>query len=309
MRRILMVAGLGIVILLGLLWITGAMDIFARDLQLVQRSVQDRLAGAIRALRAGEPGALLGFWTACFGYGVLHAVGPGHGKMVIGGYGLARRVPVGRLAGLALASSLAQAAVAVGLVYAVIGILGLTRSAVQGVADQYIAPIGYVSIGGLGLWLVWRGARTLLRKRRHDGHDHAHDHHHGHHHRDHAGDHGPDCGHAHGPTLEQVERVGGWRDGLMLIAGIALRPCTGALFVLVLAFQLGIANAGIVGAFVMGLGTAVVTVSSALLAVWAREGAFESFGSARFALLVPVIEVTVGALIAIIAGDLLLTSV
>jgi len=112
--RTLSIAGLFLVALVGLLWLTGALDGLAATLQSAQRAAQDRLAGAIRALRGGEAGALAAFWTVCFGYGVLHAAGPGHGKLVIGGYGVARRVPALRLAGLALVSSLAQAAVAVG---------------------------------------------------------------------------------------------------------------------------------------------------------------------------------------------------
>ncbi|HLQ19354.1 MAG TPA: hypothetical protein VK146_10275, partial [Tabrizicola sp.] len=118
MRRAVSLAVLVLVLLALALWATGALGPVAAALQEAQRTAQERLAAAIRSLRGGEPGALAAFWTVCFGYGVLHAAGPGHGKMLIGGYGVARRVPVGRLAGLALASSLAQAAVAVGLVYA-----------------------------------------------------------------------------------------------------------------------------------------------------------------------------------------------
>jgi ABC-type nickel/cobalt efflux system permease component RcnA len=112
----------------------------------------------------------------------------------------------------------------------------------------------------------------------------------------------------HGPSLEQVERVGSWRDGLALVAGIALRPCSGALFTLVLTWQLGIAVAGIVGAFVMGLGTAVVTVGAALLAVWAREGAFSGLGSGGVARALPLVQLGVGAVIAVAAGSLLIRS-
>jgi nickel/cobalt transporter (NicO) family protein len=328
-----MLAGLGLVLALGVLWLVGALDGLAGWLSAAQRAAQERLAGAIRALRGGEPGALAAFWAVCLSYGVLHAAGPGHGKLVIGGYGVARRVPVGRLAGLALASSLAQAAVAVALVYAVLAVLGLGREAVEGAAERWVTPIGHAMIAGLGLWLVWRGLRGLGMQAKahghdvrghgvggHDGqardvqvhghfhhqddhHDHQHDHHDHNHH-----DHGPQCNHAHGPSLDEVEKVASWRDGLALVAGIALRPCSGALFVLVLTWQLGIALAGVVGAFVMGLGTALVTVGAALLSVWAREGALQGLGGGRFARALPVIEMTVGAVIAAAAIGLLLGS-
>ncbi|CAN1572545.1 COG2215 ABC-type uncharacterized transport system, permease component [Paracoccaceae bacterium] len=314
--RAISIGSLLLVLMVGLLWLTGALDGVAAVLQSAQRASQDRMAGAIRALRGGEAGALTAFWAVCFGYGVLHAAGPGHGKLVIGGYGVARRVPVGRLAGLALASSLAQAAVAVALVYGLVAVLGLTRTAVEGTAERWVTPIGHAMIAGLGLWLVWRGARGLRRQiakqaRAQDHHGHRHDHHaRDHHWHSHGHDHvhGPECNHAHSPTLDEVEKVSGWRDAAVLIAGIAMRPCSGALFVLILTWQLGIALAGVVGAFVMGLGTALVTMATALLAVWAREGAFAGLGGGRVARALPLVELTVGALIAFAAGGLLLQS-
>ena len=289
MRRTLMLVGLALVAGLGLLWLTGALDGLARWLAVAQRGAQDQLAGAIRALRAGEAGALAAFWAICFGYGVLHAAGPGHGKLIIGGYGVARQVPVGRLAGLALASSLAQAAVAVGLVYALVAVLGLTRGAVETAAEDWVTPVGHAMIAGLGLWLVWRGIGGLRRMAAADacrraggrvcgpwssGHDHHHhDHHHGHH-ASRPPRPRPGLRPCPWSDLEQVAGVRGFRDGLALVAGIALRPCSGALFVLILTWQLGIGMAGVIGAFVMGLGTAAVTIAVAAMAVWAREGAF-----------------------------------
>ncbi len=304
MRRAVSFAGLVLVALGMVLWLTGALGPFAEGLQIAQRAAQERLAGAIRALRGGEPGALVAFWAVCFGYGVLHAAGPGHGKLVIGGYGVARRVPVGRLAGLALASSLAQAAVAVGLVYAALAVLGLTRTAVEGAAERWVTPIGHAMIAGLGLWLIWRGWRGIQRA---EGRGDARDHH-DHHHQDSGHVHGPTCTHAHGPTMDEVERVGSFRDGLAVVAGIALRPCAGALFVLVLTWQLGIGLAGVAGAFVMGLGTSVVTVGAALLAVWAREGALSGLSSGAVARAMPAVQLGVGAVIAVAAVGLLIQS-
>jgi ABC-type nickel/cobalt efflux system permease component RcnA len=298
-----MLTGLALAGVLAVLWLSGALGGLAVWLAGAQRAAQDQLAGAIRSLRAGEAGALAAFWAVCFGYGVLHAAGPGHGKLVIGGYGLARRVPLGRLAGLALASSLAQAAVAVAVVYALVAVLGLAREAVEGVAEDWVTPFGHAMIAGLGLWLVWRGLRGLRAEVAGPNHRTGHDHDDHHHH-----DHGPHCTHAHGPTMAEVEKVSGLRDGLALVAGIALRPCSGALFVLILTWQLGIGVAGVIGAFVMGLGTALVTLAVAFLAVWAREGAFAALPGRGVARAVPILELGVGLAIAAAALGLLVRS-
>jgi nickel/cobalt transporter (NicO) family protein len=294
MRRTLTIAGLVVALALVLLWATGAMDVLSRWALTAQRDVQNAMAGAVRALRGGQPGAFWALMTVCFGYGFVHAVGPGHGKVLIGGYGVARRVRVVPLALLALVSSLAQAAVAVGLVYTGVLVLGWTRERLLGVGEGVMTELGHVLVGMVGLWLVWRGLRGLMRAP-------AHDHHH-----DHAHVHDEHCGHAHAPTLEEMARLTGWRDTVALIAGIAIRPCSGALFLLILTWQMGIGAAGIAGAFAMGLGTASVTITVALMAVWAREGALATLPTTRITRALPVLELTAGAVIALVALQLFL---
>jgi nickel/cobalt exporter len=295
MRRALIFLGLPLAVALGLWWLMGGFDGLLRAAVAAQRQTQEALAGAVRAIRTGEPGAMLGLLGVCFSYGVLHAVGPGHGKALIGAYGLARRVPVLRLSGLALVASLAQAAVAVVLVYGAVAVLGLTREAATGLAEGAVPALGNLLIAGLGLWLLWRGIAGLRRRwAAGRGHDHGHGHGH-HHHHDHAEDCG--CGHAHGPTVAQVEALRGWRDTALLVAGIAMRPCSGALFLLILTWQLGIGGAGVAGAFAMGVGVALVTMAAAALAGWAREGAFAGLSGGALARAVPLAEVVFGAVI------------
>ena len=286
-------AGLGLGLLmalaLGVLWATGGLVWLEMAVRGAQKAAQSSLAGAIRALRAGQPGAWGGLVAVCFTYGFLHAAGPGHGKLVIGGYGVAQRIKVWPLIGLALVSSLAQALVAVGLVLGGVWILGWGRDRLEWASDRVLAPLGVWLIIGLGGWIMVRGARRAwAAAAAHD--DHVHDEH---------------CGHAHGPTATEVAGLQTWREGAALVLAIALRPCTGALFVLIITQSMGIALAGVVGALAMGLGVATVTALVAVMAVWAREGALVNLPGAGVARALPVIEVLAGAVIVLAAAMLL----
>ncbi len=394
MRRLLLIPLVLTLVAAAWLWGFGGADRLGAMAAQSQREVQNAMARALRGLKAGEPGALAALWTMCFAYGFFHAAGPGHGKLVIGGYGLGRRVPLGRLTGLAIASSLAQAA-AVVLVYAGILAFGWSRERMQDLADGAMFALSNVLIAGVGAWFVLRGARALWRARlraqgagrctaAHDAHppqgagrddpradDASHGQAHGthgagqgeHHAREgqlhgHAaavhgtggaghGDHGAGhaaahanvqatahasahatthataahgtaqghgaaahcdtCGHAHGPTLAQAAEVRSWRDAALVVGAIAVRPCTGALFLLILTWRLGIDWAGIAGAFVMGLGTATITVVVAIASVSVRESALAQVaGGPAAARMLALIEVLAGALVLAVALHLLL---
>lgn len=300
------------------LWALGGAGDVGRWAAEGQRATQEAMAAGLRALRAGEPGALAALLGTCFAYGFFHAAGPGHGKVLIGGYGVGARVPALRLSLLALASSLAQAATAVALVYAGVLVLNLSRPAMTGFADRVMAPVSYGAIALVGLWLAVRGARRVWASRARADHRHGHHHHDHHdhdHHHDHDGhSHGPGghcdiCGHRHGPTPEEAAEVKSWRDAAMLVGAVAIRPCTGALFLLILTWRFGLDAAGIAGTFVMGLGTACVTIAVAVAAVTFREGALSRLATGQGAArALPLIEIGAGCLIAAIAGQLLLAA-
>lgn len=274
-------------------WLSGGAEGLARLAAGAQREVQAAMAGVLRRLKAGEAGAVLTLIGLAFGYGVVHAAGPGHGKVLIGGYALGSRMRLAPLLALALASSLAQATVAVVLVYAGVMVFDWTREQMVGAADRALALASHAAIGAIGLWLFWRGARRLLAR----GHGHAHAH-------DHAAECG--CGHAHGPAPEDLARVRGWRDAAVLVAGVAMRPCTGALFLLILTWRMGLDLAGIAGAYAMGLGTATVTVAVVLASVGMRESALAAMGRSRaLAVGIPALELVAGGLIAIVAAGLI----
>ncbi len=295
MRRILtlgpLLALVGLAALILWLWPLGGMAELTRWAAEGQREVQSAMAGVLRRLKAGDPAALSALLGLCFAYGFFHAAGPGHGKLLIGGYGLGRRVPVLRLSGLAVVSSLAQAGTAVLLVWAGTLVLDWTRDQMVDMAERVLAPVSYGFVALLGLFLLLRGVGRLRRA----VHERSAAH------RDHA----CGCGHHHGPTAEQAARAGTLREAVSLVAAVAVRPCTGAIFVLIVAWRMDLGWIGPAGAFVMGLGTASVTVAVAVAAALMRESALHHASTPRtLALSLPALELLAGAVIALVAAQL-----
>ncbi|MDU8926329.1 hypothetical protein RXV86_02930 [Alisedimentitalea sp. MJ-SS2] len=294
-----LVLGLGLAI-----WLWGfggfaTLEIWAAE---GQREVQNAMARMLRRLRGGDAAALAGLMWLCFAYGFFHAAAPGHGKLLIGGYGLGRRVPMLRLSSLALVSSLAQAATAVVLVYAGVFVFNWTRQRMVDTADRLLEPVSYGAIAVVGLWLVIRGARRLWAAWR-EAQAHSGPGHHTHE------DGSCSCGHKHGITLDEATHVHSLRDAAVLIGSVAIRPCTGAVFLLILTWRMGIDLAGIAGAFVMGLGTASVTVTVAVLSVTMREGALgQVMGGPGAARVAAGIELLAGLLVAVVATQLALSA-
>lgn len=288
------------------LWLSGGFEQIATWAAGEQRNFQNGIARTLRALRGGEAGAYALLLGSCFAYGFFHAIGPGHGKLLVGGYGVAREVPMLRLSLIALLSSLGQAVTAIVLAYGGLWLLGLTRERMIGAAEQWLAPMSYAMIAAIGLWLIVRGLRRLRLAQQNTQLDATHSHSHAH---DHAGHGGAcsSCGHRHGPTLDEAGQATGVRDAAVLIAGIAMRPCTGALFVLIITWQMGIAAAGIAGAFAMALGTACVTVAVGIAASGFRGGLMRAVAHAgALTWMMPMLEVAAGLVVVALAGGLLL---
>ncbi|QIG95181.1 MULTISPECIES: nickel/cobalt transporter [unclassified Bradyrhizobium] len=276
------------------------------------------ISQTIRAAKS-DGSAVWTLLAISFAYGVFHAAGPGHGKAVISSYMVANRETARRGIVLSFASALMQSLVAVLVVGVCAWLLNATAKTMCG-AEKGIEIASYALIAAFGARLVWvkgggffralqvpRPALAMAGAQQHDhghghhDHDHGHDHHHrhaqdhahddrGHHHHDHhhGHDHGHDaqhvhdehCGHSHGPTPAELAGPGGWRRGLGAILTVGIRPCSGAILVLVFALAQGLFWAGIAATFVMGLGTAITVAAIALVAVSAR-GLAERLSAAR----------------------------
>lgn len=237
------------------------------------------LSGTIRAAKTDGSAVWL-LMAISFAYGVFHAAGPGHGKAVISSYLVANEETWKRGVTLSFASALLQALVAVAVVGIAAALLGATAGTMNR-AVWWIEIVSYALIALMGARLLWVKGRAFLREwaamrapksvgaaATHAHHHHGHDDHHHTHGHDHH-DHEDHSGHSHGPTPDQLAGPGGWKRGLTAIVAVGLRPCSGAILVLVFALAQGIFWAGIAATFVMGLGTAITVAVIATLTVTA----------------------------------------
>lgn len=239
---------------------------FLPQIAALQKDFYRDLTAALKALRDSGDAA---WWLAgiSFAYGIVHAAGPGHGKVVISSYLLANEESARRGIAIAFLSAFVQALVAIGLVALLAALLGMTSMALTRTA-QFLDVGSYALIALLGLTLLWRKGRALAAARpvraaslgAQAVHSHTHAHHHG-----------PcGCGHSHAPTPEVAGKARGLSGAAAAILSVGIRPCTGALIVLVFALAQGIFWAGIASTFLMALGTAVTVAALATLALFAK---------------------------------------
>jgi nickel/cobalt transporter (NicO) family protein len=246
------------------------------------------MSSTIRAAKS-DGSAVWTLLAISFAYGIFHAAGPGHGKAVISSYLVANQETARRGIVLSFASALMQSLVAVVIVGICAWLLNATAKTMCG-AEKAIEIASYALITAFGARLVWIKGGGFIRAlqarqpvpaiagaaHHHHGHDH---HHHDHHHDDHV--HDEHCGHSHGPVPSELAGPGGWRRGFGAIIAVGIRPCSGAILVLVFALAQGMFWAGIASTFVMGLGTAITVATIAVIAVSAKDMARRLSGASE----------------------------
>ncbi len=248
-----------------------------------QRRIQRSLSSSLQDIQSGHGSvALWAMLAVCFGYGVVHTLGPGHGKAVVVAYFLDSTKPRAWIEGIfaggwiAFTHTLAALLLAAGLkAFASVGLFGALREV------RNVEIISYVLILLIGFWRLWAGITGRLHEHVHgdDHHHHDHDHHH------------------HGKPAQRT--LAGWL--LLTAAGIA--PCAGALVMILLSVALGVIWAGVVGVIAIALGMAITLAAIGMASMVAHrliigEGRSQEIG--RF------VSIAASLIVIATAGTLLL---
>lgn len=225
------------------------------EVRIIQSKLYRQLAKAVKALKQDYslPTAW-GLIVISLLYGVFHAVGPGHGKAVISSYLLANERAVKQGILLAILSSLAQGVSAVVLVFGGAWAFNLAGQRLMDAAWS-LERISFGLIALIGLFLLWQ----VLTGR---GHHHDHEHHHDHDH------------HHHGPDMSALSTESlTFRRAIPIVLAVGIRPCGGALIVLVFAIANGLYLAGIGATFAMSMGTAATVSALAVMTLISKRAA------------------------------------
>jgi ABC-type nickel/cobalt efflux system permease component RcnA len=210
-----------------------------------QRQLNQALSRELRRLRGGEvTGAALGVAWIAFLYGVLHAVGPGHGKLVVSSLFLARHVRLRTALGISWLVSVLQTMSSIAIVTVVAFALG--RGGFDALHDsRRIELICYGLIALIGLVMLTDALREVwVHRRRAEGLS------------------------GHGQRVAS--------GGLVLATG--LTPCASAIIILLFALGQGVYLVGVAASLVMAVGMGLTVSLVGLAAVAARRGTLRIAG-------------------------------
>ncbi len=234
-----------------------------------QAGFHRELVTLVRAIsKEGSPILLWGLISTSFFYGVFHAAGPGHGKAVISAYMLASKAPLRRGISLAFLCAGVQAVMAVAVILVLSQVFSLAGKAMQ--ISRFFEIASFAAVGLIGVWILVR----LLRGQSGCGHDHSNDHLESHHHEsDHSHTH--DHSQAHDShaccSSHEQEAKTARRSIWAMVAAVGIRPCTGAVLVLLFSLSADIFVWGLVATFAMALGTAITVAALAGVSVFVRD--------------------------------------
>lgn len=241
----------------------GILSSLLQRIRAAQFRLQRDLAAGVRELKqSGSLLPALSLAFLAFLYGIFHAVGPGHGKVVISSYLLADASRLTRGIAISFLAAFVQALSAIALVGVLAMLLDLSRFETTG-SVRYLEIASYVLVIGVGLWMLYGIVAGWRRRHRHHGHGH----------------HGHGCGHGHGlPDLDRATGSGLGRVAAVVMA-VGIRPCSGAVIILLFTLAHGVFAIGVGATFAMSVGTAITVSALAALTVMSRQFAMRLAGT------------------------------
>ncbi|WP_145589794.1 nickel/cobalt transporter [Yersinia rochesterensis] len=235
-----------------------------------QKSMHQQMAQLLQQVKANPHRAGLALMMFSLIYGVLHAVGPGHGKVVIVTYLATHPAQLKNSLKLTFAASILQGGIAILLVTVLLGILQLSSRYLHQ-SSFWLEKGSFLLVIALGVLLCFRAIKRLyhqvkllkpqkisIQRLQPLSATHVHS--------ESCG-----CGHRHMPNSQELQAGNDWRTRLAIVLAMGMRPCSGAIMVLLFAKVIGVYWWGILSAIAMAIGTSLTISLLALFVHYARR--------------------------------------
>ncbi len=255
-----------------------------------QKVLREKLTATISAMKNGDWNAIWKFLAICLVYGMLHALGPGHGKSIVVGYFIARRGRWRQGVALGAGITVTHTMSAVLLLLILYAIFKATVFSAFETGRIGIERASYALIMLTGVLLVVLAIRDVFKS--HKG-----------------------CGccawmeSAEGAVAEsKLPPIARWREILGVAAVTGIVPCPAVALIVLFCLLNSMVALSLLGALVICIGMTITNVAFGIAAVAFRKGIDKGSAHTRIATKIYTIATLAGGVIIFISGLLLFTN-
>lgn len=260
-----------------------------------QKVLREKLTAAISAMKRGDWDAIWKFLAICLVYGMLHALGPGHGKSIVVGYFIARRGRWRQGVALGAGITVTHTMSAVLLLLILYAIFKATVFSAFETGRIGIERASYALIMLTGVLLVVLGIKDFITQRKQakiaaEG-----------------AAAGSACvtGTAQNGMLPPIAR---WREILGVAAVTGIVPCPAVALIVLFCLLNSMVALSLLGALVICIGMTITNVAFGIAAVAFRKGIDKGSAHTRIATKIYTVATLAGGVIIFISGLLLFTN-
>lgn len=261
-----------------------------------QKVLREKLTAAISAMKNGDWDAIWKFLAICLVYGMLHALGPGHGKSIVVGYFIARRGRWRQGVALGAGITVTHTMSAVLLLLVLYAIFKATVFNAFETGRVGIERASYALIMLTGVLLVVLAIRDVIKSRKGCGCAAR---------LDAAEGSVALAGSADAGALPPIAR---WREILGVAAVTGIVPCPAVALIVLFCLLNSMVALSLLGALVICVGMTITNVAFGIAAVAFRKGIDKGSAHTRIATKIYTVATLAGGVIIFISGLLLFTN-
>ena len=261
-----------------------------------QKVLREKLTVAISAMKSGDWGAIWKFLVICLIYGMLHALGPGHGKSIVVGYFIARRGRWRQGVALGAGITVTHTMSAVLLLLILYAIFKTTVFAAFETGRIGIERASYALIMLTGVLLVVLGIKDFFiqcKSRREAALAEP------------AAESARVAGNLQNEVLPPTAR---WREIIGVAAVTGIVPCPAVALIVLFCLLNSMVALSLLGALVICVGMTITNVAFGIAAVAFRKGIDKGSVHTHIATKIYTVATLAGGVIIFISGLLLFTN-